>query len=515
MANIRARKARLDQYWSEYNVLQPRLETLDDNESSDRAPFEEAFYALSAKMIEILDPAQAPRNPIFPPSTSSTQDSDASSNVRLPKLNLPTFSGKYEEWFPFFDSFNSIIHTNASISHVQRFQYLKGCLTGEASVVIDSMEISAANYEVAWDTLKERYDDKYVLVQNHVKAIMEMPSLTKENCSGLGQMADNTGKHLRTLRALQIPVDTWDDILVYILSSKFDPVTSREWRSSLKVKGHLPTLKELLDFIAHQCRTLESAPQSGIEGAKKAESKSHSNAKRHSFCVATVKVKCNYCQGDHSIYYCKTFAALPVSRRISEIRNRKICSNCLRTTSHASSKCTSGLCKICHAKHNTLLHLESTSESANQSAGNSKTQDSTGSSSVLATHASISLRNDQIILSTALLYAFDERKTRRPCRALLDCGSQANFVSQKFLATLGIKPTASNISISGIHGTVARSTQVAQVKLQSRVGTYAASIECIVADRITDRIPAHSLKRSVFELPRNIQLADPQFHVSA
>jgi len=63
-----------------------------------------------------------------------------------------------------------------------------------------------------------------------------------------------------------------------------------------------------------------------------------------------------------NIYYCKNFVALPISQRLAEIRNHKLCVNCLRSSSHASSKCTSSQCKVCQAKHNTLLHISSAAD---------------------------------------------------------------------------------------------------------------------------------------------------------
>jgi len=50
--------------------------------------------------------------------------------------------------------------------------------------------------------------------------------------------------------------------------------------------------------------------------------------------------------------------------------------------------------------------------------------------------------------------------------------------------------------------------------LQSRVSAYSAVINCLVADHVTDELPAFTFKQSELELPSNIKLTDPQFHVS-
>lgn len=114
---------------------------------------------------------------------------EALSQVWLPKLNLPTFSGNYEEWFPFFDTFHSIIHTNESIDNIQKLHYLRSSLAGDAKNIVSALKISAINYDVAWNLLKERYNNKRVIAQNYIRAIMELPS-TNENAQELRQIAD-------------------------------------------------------------------------------------------------------------------------------------------------------------------------------------------------------------------------------------------------------------------------------------------------------------------------------------
>ncbi|XP_024882812.1 uncharacterized protein LOC112461708, partial [Temnothorax curvispinosus] len=71
------------------------------------------------------------------------------------------------------------------------------------------------------------------------------------------------------------------------------------------------------------------------------------------------------------------------------------------------------------------------------------------------------------------------------------------------------------ISISGINGTTTRSNQAVQLKLQSRLNSYSTIIDCIVTDRVTDDIPSSNVKRTAFEIPRNIELADPNFHIAS
>lgn len=199
--------------------------------------------------------------------------------------------------------------------------------------------------------------------------------------------------------------------------------------------------------------------------------------------VATVKTKCGYCRGEHSIYYCKDFLSLTIPKRIAEIRKNKICANCLRSTTHTSNKCTSGNCKVCKLKHNTLLYVvTAVQESLDNEPQEAKAAELKSAPSVLAT-PSLSVRhNPGVMLSTALIYAYDKSDSCVPCRVLLDCGSQANFISKGFLHTLGIESKLLNISITGINNITTKATRVAQVRLQSRVDAFHSTINCIVSE---------------------------------
>ena len=60
-----------------------------------------------------------------PETTTSSQvhgtsPSAARNNTRLPKLNLPTFSGNYKQWTSFIDRFNSSVDSNSQLSSSQK-----------------------------------------------------------------------------------------------------------------------------------------------------------------------------------------------------------------------------------------------------------------------------------------------------------------------------------------------------------------------------------------------------------
>ena len=56
--------------------------------------------------------------------------------ARLPKLKLPTFSGRYEDWEDFCDLFASLLHDFPRLANVTKLLYLKSRLTGTAADLV-------------------------------------------------------------------------------------------------------------------------------------------------------------------------------------------------------------------------------------------------------------------------------------------------------------------------------------------------------------------------------------------
>ena len=198
MAHLEERKAKLEHYWAEYNEVQSHLESLDESEDCNRDGFEEAFYALSAKIRELIFPSSTLRMSIFSLSSSSVRDSDRSTHIRLPKLNLPTFSGKYE-WFPFFDTFNSVIH-----SSLRKDFIIYESFTG-----------------AIWQQARD--------CSNSCQSYNGFVDYYKGKCN-IRRISDSTAKHLHALQALKRSTTHWDDFLVLILTFKLNSLTLREWK---------------------------------------------------------------------------------------------------------------------------------------------------------------------------------------------------------------------------------------------------------------------------------------------
>ncbi|XP_039303397.1 uncharacterized protein LOC120357307 [Solenopsis invicta] len=436
--------------------------------------------------------------------------------VRLPKIDLPTFSGSYEDWHPYFDTFNSLIHSNASLRNIQKFHYLKSSLKGDAAETIASIEISDVNYNDAWSRLRERYENERIAVQNHIKSIFELPVLRRENGNVLRNILDGLLKHTRALRALGRPTDQWDDILIHIVTSKLDFITIKEWENTLQPR-ELPTIQEFIEFLTKRCQTLEAVARRTFLGNQNVNLKQNSNVKVIASHAAVSDVKCAQCKGDHQIYHCQIFKELPIAERLNKVKSLKLCLNCLRSK-HMIKDCTASHYRICSKKHSTLLHEDRGPARENRNeAGNKETKTESDSnkpsSSVCASSHSRKCKGESL-LSTAIIKVKNNGGNYIEGRALLDSGSQSNFITREFFKRLNLKSTDDKVKINGVNEGVSSATKSVNIKIASRFGTFGTELECIILKQITPMLPTSECDTIKLSIPENIRLADPSFHVT-
>ena len=90
--------------------------------------------------------------------------------MKLIKIALPTFSGNYSKRIPFFDLFHNTVDQNQSLSSIQKLHYLKTSLKSEPARLLSQLPAMSANYAVAIQLLKERYN-KRMITHTHRDAL--------------------------------------------------------------------------------------------------------------------------------------------------------------------------------------------------------------------------------------------------------------------------------------------------------------------------------------------------------
>ena len=82
----------------------------------------------------------------------ATSSSVNPARVKLLRLEVRKFSGKLEEWQEFWDPFESAIHSNDSLSKVDKFSYLRGLLLEPARSAIAGFALGHRNQDCSVTT---------------------------------------------------------------------------------------------------------------------------------------------------------------------------------------------------------------------------------------------------------------------------------------------------------------------------------------------------------------------------
>ena len=78
-------------------------------------------------------------------------------SCKLPKLELPKFSGNPMDWPGFWDQFQTSIHSSSGLNDIGPFNYLKKYLCGSAAACVSGLTLSSQNYKGAISILQKKF----------------------------------------------------------------------------------------------------------------------------------------------------------------------------------------------------------------------------------------------------------------------------------------------------------------------------------------------------------------------
>nr|XP_012135784.1 PREDICTED: uncharacterized protein LOC105661897 [Megachile rotundata] len=354
----------------------------------------------------------------------------------------------------------------------------------------------------------------------HLKSSFELSAMSKKCPVALRSLITATEKHTNALKALKIPVDSWNEILIYVVSTKLDKVMRRHWDCSLD-DDTMPTLKEFLEFLSKFARDDAIVDTSPREISKPQITSFNRQVpkrvkKRQTYVSTQSKIICALCKRDHYIQTCDQFLKLSVEDRIQAVLAAKLCINCLRP-GHAYNNCFFSKCKKCHGKHNTLLHrdLVSNKESVTIDSFSSTVVPST-SKSPESTPVSLSARvPSEVLLSTTLISIRAYQGKYQQCRVLLDSASQINLITVELASRLNLHKTKVDIPLSGVENISTRIKYCIRTNIRSKNSNYSSNLSFYTIPQISSYLPSQRIDHSHFKIPHNIPLAYPNYQIPA
>ncbi|XP_055385905.1 uncharacterized protein LOC129614946 [Condylostylus longicornis] len=457
------------------------------------------------------------------PNQSISQRVDVPNiSINLPKITLAKFDGDYQKWPSFYDLFKSLVHNNEMIPAVQKLQYLKLHLSGELEHLLRAFQVTEDNYV---QHVEGNCDNKRVLVNTQLKLLLNQSF---------------------ALKNLQIDVEGWDPIIVYLIVQKLPTETHQLWEQSVSAENQLPTWRQLKSFLETRFRTLEAIStrrSSSHRPPQNEASKYRNSCALHAATNATAKSNppCPICRSPHKLKQCKRFLGLRQNKRLEVVKGRGLSINCLNS-GHMMTTCSNQQsCFKCH-QHHTLhrdneeiwdrgllrrqqqtavasqvrAHYVSHDPSPPTTAGEISTSAPAfvpGSNSHVHTCDTSDAHTQQVLLAPACIKIVCPATGRyQRARALIDPGSQSSFITESAVQNLKLRK---NRTITNIHGVsesnIGQSLSKVDVIIRDLRDSKQVRTSALVLKKLTNLLPERNIQTKEWSHIDGLILADPSY----
>jgi hypothetical protein len=530
---LRTRRDALKQLRERYEAtMLEHLEALvEPDDAQARKEAEDSHAIDSVRFFEVLAWFSEEIDKLSPDISTKTI------SARRPKMENPTFDGKAVNWLAFHDLYLETVH-RANIPQSEKFHILRNALqlpAGEINV-LDGVPFGVAHYETAWKEVCNRYSDRRKIIADHVNLLLTVEPMSRESAAELRRIIDSYSTNVKALSNIGYSLDEnkfANLVVVQLMVSRLDNQTLKEWKKSSSEES--PSYETLNDFLLKQWKSLSDVPlpTSQTSSTKKNETPTQPKSARTHTAVTNQTQstgKCCLCNGAHWVNNCDKFLKMTPESRLNFIMTKKLCVNCF-SAKHFVAKCTrSGKCKHCAGRHHSTVHTDN-SRSSGSKQQEQKTQNLTASSEPFvpftqqgAVNVSLEVANTfssaaselfprrRSLLTTARVEVLDIESNVSQCRALIDSGSDNNYISAKLVDELNLPVFKIMMRVEGIDAKPTICRQATIVNIRSRYGNYSCQATCAILPKVTGPLPTSLIDVEEIDLPKDLFLADPQFN---
>ncbi|XP_033363042.1 uncharacterized protein LOC117241175 [Bombus vosnesenskii] len=329
-------RSSFDELWRRILEVQEELDVLDEGEDARVDSLSQEHRELDMRFLGLFEQISA----TTPSTTKIGETCRKPEPTTVPEVRVPQFDGALENWTYFYDTFSSIVDRNEGLTNVQKFQHLRSSITGRAAQSIQSLELTEANYSIALDTLKDKFNCPLQICMRHWNLMRNYPEIKKETPEALEDLLETISVNLKALEHLKEPV-TSNIAKIELIASKLPSSSLRKWQRTLP-RQKVPSYQHLIDFLKTRANgTQFLSKEKELKGSTH---KHHSQRTTipHGRTLATTSrtVVCPTCNGPHEIRHCKIFKANSATKRFQIVKKASLCINCLGT-GHSPTQCTS------------------------------------------------------------------------------------------------------------------------------------------------------------------------------
>ena len=121
LEQVEARLKRLERCWEHFVKVSKEIRQFDDQHNKKEnfaifADFDERVCVLTGRLKRMQRSSNVPKKD----ENMSNVTNTSTGGMKLPKMALPEFQGKFDEWLQFRDMYEQMVHNNITLSKVEK-----------------------------------------------------------------------------------------------------------------------------------------------------------------------------------------------------------------------------------------------------------------------------------------------------------------------------------------------------------------------------------------------------------
>ena len=442
-------------------------------------------------------------------SSFSCCDGPRKQENKLPTIEVPTFHGDVMKWATFWAAFQSAVGNRDSLSDTTKLIYLRKAIKDpETQTLLTDPREDVDLYPEIVKELHARFDRTKEVHRNLVQRLLQFTSI-KETRADIRRLMDTLKSTLSSLkRTGTYCLDTFLTSLVYLLL----PVKMQTlWEQYTKKSKKVTVVQDLIQHFSEHAETLPSTQLTHQPSAKQehSEKKQHKRQEQSSYKGQKASVHvvtpspsykwdCALCKTEkHPLFVCPKWLTFTIDQRLSHVREKNLCSNCL-AVGHSTANCRSTYrCRDCNSNHHTTIYQ------------------ATMPSTPIHSSSGATSQVPDALMMTAQVMISGPGGHQVSARALIDSGAGMSLVSHRVSQLLNLPLTRNHLQFSGVQGTPCKpSRHITHFNISPmQADLPKVLVKAAVVPTVTVDLPTRELTQ-VKDLPHlsDLQLADPNFH---
>ena len=467
-----------------------------------------SLAANTASALQLAHPSIATSTPAGSSYSPVGRDS-----TKLPAIALPTFKGDVLKWPTFWNKFMASVGSHKDLPESTKLAYLRNAIKDpEAEIILNPAMDGPDTYKLLVKELHLRYERTKKIHRELVDNILNITP-AKYTCIDMRRLLDEGNNYIDCLKATGH--FTLEAFISSIFYNKLPYKAQIAWDDESPKDNKVKPYKKLFEFVSDKVYSLsdhksstpstQPAPEKKPPAKKQDKPSHHKPQKSQVYSVSTptpaspatpYRWECIICRPErHPLHSCSKWLGFSVDQRLTQVRDQKLCANCL-AVGHATSDCKSSYrCRDCRQKHHTTIHKDSTVQ--------------------ISSTLSQSRQLPDALLMTAEVLLKGPGGHQLKARAFLDPGAGLSLVSSRVAQILELPLESSRTSFTTVQGTKCQgSNYLTTLTISPLHNKKEFTCRPAVVKTVTEKIP-NKLLAPVEDYPHltGLYLADPTFNI--